>query len=118
MCLQKINICLSYNFKTIWNSKRYSIFNRWFDYPMKHDITWRNPDNVTKKIDFSIPDSWIRQFVTYVRIYNLYFESDHRLPVTKLTTSVSKIACFHPYNKNHQSITPNLLKQRDKFRFL
>lgn len=52
---------------------------------MKPRIIWYTVDKIIKKvIDFSISDSLLRQFLTVIRIYNLYFESDHRYLVTKL----------------------------------
>lgn len=42
-------------------------------------------------IDFSISDSWVRQFVTDSRVYNSYFESDHRLLVTDNTSQQSNL---------------------------
>lgn len=52
---------------------------------MKPRIIWYTVDKIIKKvIDFSISDSLLRQFLTVIRIYNLYFESDHRCLVTKL----------------------------------
>ena len=77
-------------------SKNLSILNTWFDHPMKHRITWHSPDKITKKIiDYCISDSWLRQFVTDVRVYNSYFDSDHRLLITKFITPANKAARFH-----------------------
>ena len=76
--------------------EKFSILNTWFQHPLKHRFTWHSPDQVTKKvIDYSVSDSWLRQFVTDVRVYNSYFESDHRLLVTRFRTPANKAARFH-----------------------
>ena len=73
-----------------------SILNTWFDHPLKHRITWHSPDQITKKvIDYSLCESWLRQYITDVRVYNSYFNSDHRLLVTRLKTPANKVARFH-----------------------
>lgn len=46
---------------------------------------------------FSIPKSWLRQFVTDVREYYSCSESDHILLVAKQTTPTNKIAGFHSH---------------------
>ena len=49
------------------NLKKLSILNTWFDHPLEHRITWHSPDQNTKNvIDYSLSDSWLRQFVTDV----------------------------------------------------
>ena len=59
-----------------------SILNTWYDHPIKHRITWHSPDAITKKvIDYSISESWLRQYIKDVRVRNSYFNSDHRLLV-------------------------------------
>lgn len=59
---------------------------------MKHCLACHNPNNLTKQIiDFHISNSWIRQFVIDVRVYNPYRESDHRRLLKKLTTPANKI---------------------------
>ena len=56
-------------------------------------IAWHHPDGVTKKVyDYSLSRSWLRQFITDVRVRNSYFNSDHRLVVTCLKTPVNKTA--------------------------
>lgn len=75
---------------------------------MKHRITWYTVDKIIKKvIDFSILDTLLRQFVTAVRIYNLYFESDHRCLVTKLITPANNAYANQKISLN---ITAKLLK--------
>lgn len=77
---------------------------------MKHR---RCLDNVIRNfIDFSISDSWIRQFMTDVILYKPGSESDHRLLVTKLTTTVNYITRFHRHKprKTPKVITSKFLK--------
>ena len=84
-----------------------SILNTWFKHPLKHRITWHHPNRVTKKIyDYSLSRSWIRQFVSDVRVRNSYFNSDHRLVVTKLSTPVNR-AARKPQPKKKAMFRPN-----------
>lgn len=46
-------------------------------------MTWQRPDNVTRMVDCSIPNSWVRQFMTDV-------ELDQRLFIPKVTTPANK----------------------------
>ena len=73
--------------------KHLSILNSWFDHPLQHRVTWHHPNGNSKKVyDYSIAESWIRQYVKDVRVKNSYFNSDHRLVVTKLRTPSNKAA--------------------------
>ena len=70
-----------------------SILNTWFDHPIKHRVTWHHPGGSSKLVyDYSLSESWLRQYVTDVRVKNSYFSSDHRLVVTKLKTPANKAA--------------------------
>ena len=61
-----------------------SILNTWFKHKDTHMYTWYSPDSRTRKVyDFSICGSWLREFIKDVRTKNSYFNSDHRLLVTK-----------------------------------
>ena len=88
---------------------------------MKHQITWHSPDAVTKKVlDYSVSDSWLRQFVIDVRVRNSYFNSDHRLLVTKLKTPANKAARFAKRHikasKKHNTIYLNYFEIRANFK--
>ena len=75
-----------------------SVLNTWFDHPLHHRITWHSPNGVTKKVyDYSLSRSWLRQFVSNVRVRNSYFHSDHRLVVTYLKTPVNKDELLLPH---------------------
>ena len=77
-----------------------SILNTWFKHPIQHRVTWHHPNGSTKKVyDYSLSRSWIRQFVSDVRVRNSYFISDHRLVVTKLQTPVNRAARKPPAKK-------------------
>lgn len=71
-----------------------SILNTWFDHPIHHRITWHHPNSAIpgRVIDYSLSESWIRQFVTNVRVKNSYFNSDHKLLITKMNTPANKAA--------------------------
>lgn len=79
---------------------------------MKHRITCYSANDIMKKvIDFSPSDTWIRQFLTGVKVYKSYFESDHRLFVTKLTTLTNNVARFRRQNQEkYQGTTSKPLK--------
>lgn len=63
-----------------------------------HWIILHNPDRKTKKIEFSVPDSRLRHFLTDIRVCNSYFESEeHGLLVINLVKSANKIAPFRSY---------------------
>ena len=84
-----------------------SILNTWFDHLLHHRITWHSPNGVTKKVyDYSLSCSWIRQFVNDVRVRNSYFNSDHRLVVTKLKTPANKAA--RRYTRTRHKPKPNM----------
>ena len=84
--------------------KHLSIANTWFDHPQKHRITWHSPDQRTKKvIDYSVCESWLRQYISDVRVRNSYFNSDHRLLVTKLKTPANKAARYFTRRKPYKS---------------
>ena len=81
-----------------------SILNTWYDHPIKHRITWHSPDAITKKvIDYSISESWLRQYIKDVRVRNSYFNSDHRLLVSKMRTPANKAARFHKRKPKRKS---------------
>ena len=84
--------------------KHLSIANSWFHHPQKHRITWHSPDQRTKKvIDYSVCESWLRQYISDVRVRNSYFNSDHRLLVTKLKTPANKAARYFTRRKPYKS---------------
>ena len=75
-----------------------SILNTWFDHPLQHRVTWHHPNGVVRKIyDYSLCKPWLRRFIHDVRVKNSYFNSDHRLRITKLQTPSNKAA---RYGKN------------------
>jgi len=88
------------------HQQKLSILNTWFDHPIHHRETWHHPNvNVStprKVYDYSLSESWIRQYVTDVRVRNSYFNSDHRLVVTKLRTPANKEA--RKYKRRLQKI--------------
>ena len=85
------------------------ILNTWFDHPLHHRITWHSCDGFTKRVyDYSLCKSWLHKFVLDVRVRNSYFNSDHRLVVTKLKTPVNKEARFIPMKKIAKIVKPNL----------
>ena len=70
-----------------------SILNTWFSHPIHHRVTWHHPNGITKKVyDYSLSRSWLRRFIHDVRVRNSYFNSDHRLVITKLHTPANKSA--------------------------
>lgn len=71
-------------------------------------------DKVTKKIrNFSISNSWLRQFEKDARACSSYFGSDRRPVVTKLTTPTNKIARFY----SHKPQKPPRLKMKVREEF-
>ena len=85
-----------------------SILNTWFDHPIHHRVTWHNPNGINKKVyDYSISRSWLRQFVSDVRVRNSYFHSDHRLVVTNLKTPANRAA--RQFRRRFHIKRPNLL---------
>ena len=90
-----------------------SILNTWFDHPLKHRYTWHSPDKVTKKvIDYSLSDSFTRQYVYNTRVRNSYLESDHRILITYLKTPANKAARYRKYKKK-ASPKPDINKLKD-----
>ena len=88
-----------------------SILNTWFQHPIHHRITWHHPDKVTKKVyDYSLSESWLRQYVKDVRVRNSFFTSDHRLVVTIMKTPANK-AARHFIKKNKKRRTDMTLLQ-------
>ena len=84
-----------------------SILNTWFDHPTKHRVTWHHPNGSSKLVyDYSLSESWLRQYVTDVRVKNSYFCSDHRLVVTKLNTPANKAA--RTFIRTPRPIKPDL----------
>ena len=82
-------------FLRLCQKNKLSILNTWFDHPIHHRETWHHPNmnlNIRKVYDYSVSESWLRQFVTDVRVRNSYFYSDHRLVVTKMRTPANKAA--------------------------
>ncbi|XP_033111719.1 uncharacterized protein LOC117112688, partial [Anneissia japonica] len=83
----------------------FSILNTWFQHKEAQRITWHSADGRTKKVyDFSISESWLRQFVKDVRVKNSYFYSDHRLLVTKLATPSNKPARWSQKKKGRSKV--------------
>ena len=101
-------------------SKKLSILNTWFDHPIHHRVTWHHPNtnyNCKKVYDYSLSESWLRQYVTDVRVKNSYFNSDHRLLVTKLNTPCNKAArTFKPKKSltkpNFQLLNQSAISER------
>ena len=90
-----------------------SILNTWFVHPLHHRVTWHHPNGVTKKVyDYSLSCSWIRQYVTDVRVRNSYFDSDHRLVVTKLKTPANKAARMFKHRRRTYKPNFQLLKSQ------
>ena len=91
-----------------------AILNTWFDHPIVHRVTWHHPNGSTKKVyDYILSGSWLRQYVTDVRVRNSYFCSDHRLVVAKFKTPANKAA--RRFLRKPKVIKPdlNLLKVSD-----
>ena len=83
------------------HNNKLCLLNTWYDHPIHHRITWHHPNGYTKKvIDYSLSQSWLRQFITDVRVRNSYFNSDHRLVVTYLRTPANKAARTFKRSKN------------------
>ena len=80
-------------FLSFCHNNKLSILNTWYDHPLHHRVTWHHPGGSSKKVyDYSLSQSWLRQFVNDVRVRNSYFSSDHRLVVTSLQTPANKTA--------------------------
>lgn len=80
---------------------------------MKHRITWRSPDNITKKIiDVSILESWTGKFLIDVRVYNSCFESDVRLIIINRQGPTKKLASAHINQGKHRGISFKALKMK------
>ena len=83
------------------------ILNTWFDHPIHHRVTWHHPNGRTKKVyDYSLSGSWLRRFIQDVRVRNSYFNSDHRLLVTKFLTPCNKAARY--LKRGKKVIKPDL----------
>lgn len=66
---------------------------------------------MTQLIDSSASGSWVKQFLTGVRVYKTYFESDLRLFVRKWTTPTNKIVGFRLQNQEtYQGMTSKPIK--------
>ena len=95
------------HFLNFCRDHRLSILNSWFDHALHHRITWHAPNGILKRVyDYSLSESWIRQYVKDVRVRNSYFNSDHRLVVTKLRTPANKAA--RRFKRKLKVIKPNL----------
>ena len=97
-----------------------SILNTWFDHPIHHRVSWHHPNGTTAKVyDYALSESWMRQFVTNVRVKNSYFNSDHRLVVINMKTPANKAA--RQFNRKRGLGKPNLqelLNETTKAKFL
>ena len=88
-----------------------SILNTWFSHPIHHRTTWHCPRGPKKVYDYSLSGSWLRKFVQDVRVRNSYFNSDHKLVVTKLVTPANKAA--RVLKRTRGAIKPNLQLLQD-----
>ena len=80
-------------FLSFCHNNKLCILNTWYDHPLQHRVTWHNPNGISKKVyDYSLSQSWLRQFINDVRVCNSYFNSDHKLVVTTLRTPANKTA--------------------------
>ena len=92
------------------------ILNTWYDHPLHHRVTWHHPDSTTKKVyDYSLCRSWLKRFILDVRVRNSYFNSDHRLLVTKLQTPTNKASRFikRKVTKPNPKLNLDLLKNNE-----
>ena len=84
-----------------------SILNTWFVHPLRHRVTWHHPNQQTKKVyDYSLSESWIRQYVQDVRVKNSFFHSDHRLVVSLMRTPANRAA--RQFIKRRKAPKPNM----------
>ena len=89
-----------------------SILNTWFVHPIHHRVTWHHPNQQTKKVyDYSLSESWIRQYVQDVRVKNSFFHSDHRLLVSLMRTPANRAA--RQFKKRNKTRKPNISLLKD-----
>ena len=93
------------------------MLNTWFSHKKCHIITWKSPDQVTKKVyNFILACSWLRQYVNSCRVYNIYdFDFHHRLIIADICTPCTKAARYvkRAAISTKYHVTLNYLKQPD-----
>ena len=99
-----------------------SILNTWFYQPNHRRYTWHSPTGFKKVIDYTLSDSWLRQYTRNCRVKNSFdFMSDHRPLITTFITPVNRYSRYRPRRtkpKKHLDLaqlhTPHIRAQYQK----